>query len=155
MGLFGPAEPLNARLSSVALGRGSADFKRIGKTQRAILETLAPEERVIFVAAADGEGDGVVWVFTDQRLLAFSGKSLDYELPVARIARTAVKHGAAGRDVRYICSVYWHGDPLKHVSLRNHVNSNGHLTLARLNGEAVMTRIATLIDARIAELNVA
>lgn len=93
MGLFGSSEPLDSRVSAVALGSDSADLKKIAKAQAAILKALGPDETLIFVAAANEAGG--VWAFTDQRLLDISGKDVQYELPVDRIANVEARYGTA------------------------------------------------------------
>ncbi len=149
MGLFSAPGAVDPRLGSVLIGGTSADLKKIGKAQDAILSVLKPHERLIFVAA-DTNSSGV-WAFTDQRLLETSGKSLSHDLPLSKIANTKVQYIAMTnqRDVRYFCSVYWLGGPLRGLS--GYVNSNGFLMLERFNGEDEVQRIAALIDARLAE----
>jgi hypothetical protein len=155
MGLFGSAGPLDSKLSSVVIGEAPADLKHIGKAQGAILGALQHEERLSFVATSN-EGGSVVWAFTDQRLLQISGKAVDYELPVSRISRVEARYGTAyGKHVRYVCSVHWHGGPLKSLTIKNYVHPNDSLVLIRMDGEAEISRVAALIEARIAEQNTA
>jgi hypothetical protein len=140
---------VDSKLGSGLIGGTSADLKKIGKAQDAILRVLKPHEKLIFVAA-DTNSSGV-WAFTDQRLLETLGKSLSHDLPLLKIANTKVKYMvmANRRDVRYYCSVYWLGGPLR--DSWGNVNSNGFLMLERFNGEDEVQRIAALIDARLAE----
>lgn len=152
MGLFGSSEPLDSRLSAVVIGSDSADLKKIGKAQAAILKALGPGETLIFVAAANEAGG--VWAFTDQRLLDISGKDIQYELPVDRIANVEARYGAVyGKHVRYVCSVSCHGGPLRSLTIKNYVFPNDSLALIRMDGEAEISRVAELIKARVAERN--
>lgn len=148
MGLFSASEAVDPELSSVLIGGTSADLKKIGKAQLAILSALKDQEQLIFVAADTDLSR--VWAFTDQRLLETSGKSLSYDLPLSKIANTKVQYNVMTnhRDIRYFCSVHWLGGPLRGVS--GYVNNNGFLMLERFNGEDEVQQIAALMDAKLA-----
>lgn len=150
MGLFSSAPvAVEPKLSSVLIGGKPADLKRVAKAQPAILEALRPGEQLIFVVASDDSIGSNVWALTDQRLLQVSGRKLDYDLPLSKIAETRIKYIAMSnhRDVRYFCNVYWRPGPFRAVS--GFVNTNGFLMLERFNGEDEIQRIVSLIDARL------